>query len=168
MAIDSLKVDGGLTNDPTLLQLQADLLGLELRVGRPDATVLGAAMLAGVGAGLIDGVEQAAALLGEGRVVRPRLAEQERLAARREWRRFVVGCRFALAERRLIAALGERRQHLLGVARAARLERQLDTRLADVQSHGFTKMLDADDVGPASARPGPAARPARRAGRARG
>ena len=31
-----------------LLQIQADALGLELTLGRADATVLGAAMLAGV------------------------------------------------------------------------------------------------------------------------
>ena len=49
-----------------------------VRVGAPDATVLGAAMLAGVGAGVFASVEEAAALLPAGRVVEPRHAAQER------------------------------------------------------------------------------------------
>ena len=89
MAISSLKVDGGLTRDDTLLELQADLLGIELAVGRPDATVLGAAMLAGVGAGAFASVEQAAGLLTEGRRVTPKISPRERLSKREDWMRFV-------------------------------------------------------------------------------
>jgi glycerol kinase len=89
MVIGALRVDGGLTRNETLLGLQADLLGLELTVGRPDATVLGAAMLAGVGAGAFESVEAAAGLLGDGRRIVPRLRESERLAARGAWREFV-------------------------------------------------------------------------------
>ena len=88
--IRSLRVDGGLTADPTLLQIQADLLGVPLIRSRPDATVLGAAMLAGVGAGVFAGVEQAAELLGEGRTVTGRLDSAARLGLRREWREFVA------------------------------------------------------------------------------
>jgi glycerol kinase len=61
--VERLRVDGGLTNDETLLQIQADALGLPLigaGVGRADTTVLGAAMLAGVGAGVFASVEDAA------------------------------------------------------------------------------------------------------------
>ena len=54
--VHGLRVDGGLTNDETLLQIQADALGLPLTVGRADVTVLGAAMLAGVGAGVFASV----------------------------------------------------------------------------------------------------------------
>jgi glycerol kinase len=89
MAISSLKVDGGLSRDDTLLQLQADLLGIELSVGRPDATVLGAAMLAGVGAGAFASVEQAAELLREGRRITPKISRRERLSRREDWMRFV-------------------------------------------------------------------------------
>ncbi len=89
--ITSLRVDGGLSNDETLLGLQADLLGLDLIVGPADATVLGAAMLAGVGAGLFATVEQGAGLLGSGRRVGPRLGAGERLAARRSWGAFAAG-----------------------------------------------------------------------------
>ncbi len=89
MKITSLKVDGGLSRDATLLELQSDLLGIELTVGPPDATVLGAAMLAGVGAGAFADIEQAAGLLSAGRRVSPKLAEPERLSKREDWRRFV-------------------------------------------------------------------------------
>ncbi len=87
--VESLAVDGGLTNDETLLQVQADALGLTMIVGRADTTVLGAAMLAGVGAGVFASVEDAARRLPRGRVVEPALAATERLAQRERWRGFV-------------------------------------------------------------------------------
>ena len=87
--VRSLRVDGGLTADATLLQLQADAIGLALTVGPTDTTVLGAALLAGVGAGVFAGVEQAAALLPGGRVVQPLLDESSRADARERWREFV-------------------------------------------------------------------------------
>ncbi len=55
----------------TLLQIQADALGLPLAVGRADATVLGAAMLAGVGAGMFTSLQDAAQRLPAGRIVAP-------------------------------------------------------------------------------------------------
>jgi glycerol kinase len=87
--VERLRVDGGLTNDPTLLQMQADALGLPLCVGRSDTTVLGAAMLAGVGAGVFAGVEEAAELLPASETVTPRADQAEHLAARERWRAFV-------------------------------------------------------------------------------
>ena len=87
--IHELRVDGGLTNDQTLLQIQADALGLPLTVGPPDATVLGAAMLAGVGAGMFASVEEAAERLPRGRVVAPRVDANERSRQRERWRAFV-------------------------------------------------------------------------------
>ena len=87
--IHTLRVDGGLTNDKTLLQIQADALGLPLTVGRADTTVLGAAMLAGVGAGVFASVEDAAQRLSQGRVIQSRVEAPERLAQRERWRAFV-------------------------------------------------------------------------------
>ena len=52
--VDVLRVDGGLTRDPTLLQLQADTAGVSVQRGAVDATVAGAAALAAVGAGIWD------------------------------------------------------------------------------------------------------------------
>ena len=49
--VGSLRVDGGLTNEPLLLQLQADTIGVPVEAAGADATVLGAAVLAGGGLG---------------------------------------------------------------------------------------------------------------------
>jgi glycerol kinase len=87
---ESMRVDGGLTNDPTLLQIQADAIGRPLLVNDADVTVLGAAMLAGVGAGVFASVQDAAARLPEGRKVQPRMDEREREQQRERWRRFVA------------------------------------------------------------------------------
>jgi len=87
--VASLRVDGGLSNDETLLQTQADALGLPLQVGRTDATVLGAAMLAGVGAGVFESVQDAAARLPRGRIVSPRTDSEQRLRERARWQAFV-------------------------------------------------------------------------------
>jgi glycerol kinase len=87
--IKSLRVDGGLTNDETLLQIQADALGMALTVGPADVTVLGAAMLAGVGAGVFASVEQAARALPQGRVLAPLPEHGEGALRRGRWRSFV-------------------------------------------------------------------------------
>ncbi len=87
--VRSLHIDGGLAGSPLLAQLQADALGLELTLGAIDTTVLGAAMLAGVGAGVFASPADAAARLPEPRRIEPRLPERERLAQRERWREFV-------------------------------------------------------------------------------
>ncbi|MCW3056378.1 MAG: hypothetical protein JWO21_347, partial [Solirubrobacterales bacterium] len=88
--VATLHVDGGLSNDPTLLQIQADAVALPLSVGPADATVLGAALLAGVGAGVFASVEDAARRLPQGRIVQPRADPSERLRQRHRWRAFVA------------------------------------------------------------------------------
>ena len=50
--VEVLRVDGGLTRDPLLLQLQADAAGVPVQRGAVDATAAGAAALAAVGAGI--------------------------------------------------------------------------------------------------------------------
>jgi len=87
--VERLRVDGGLSNDETLLQIQADAVGLALSAGAPDSTVLGAAMLAGVGVGVFASVAVAAELLPAGRVVEPRLEPSERERRYERWRTFV-------------------------------------------------------------------------------
>jgi glycerol kinase len=84
-----LRVDGGLTSDPTLLQLQADATGVALTVGPVDTTVLGAALLAGVGAGEFASVERACELLPPGRTVAASAQPAEREHLRARWRSFV-------------------------------------------------------------------------------
>jgi glycerol kinase len=88
--VERLHVDGGLSNDRTLLQIQADAVALPLSVGPADATVLGAALLAAVGAGAFASVEDAARRLPEGRIVEPRADPGERLRQRHRWRAFVA------------------------------------------------------------------------------
>jgi glycerol kinase len=84
-----VRVDGGLTNDPTLVQLQANVLTVPLRVGRADTTVLGAAMLAGVGAGVFADVTGAASLLPEPVTVEPTRSPADVADAHRRWQEYV-------------------------------------------------------------------------------
>lgn len=88
-AAEVLRVDGGLTNDPLLCQLQADLLGRPIeRSAAPDATVAGAAGLALVGAGLLADVTGLEALLAPAERIEPSLPEEERRRERAAWRAF--------------------------------------------------------------------------------
>ena len=52
--VQTLRVDGGLTNDPLLVSLQADAIGVPVEQVTADATSLGAALLAGLGAGVFE------------------------------------------------------------------------------------------------------------------
>ncbi|WP_288833155.1 glycerol kinase GlpK [uncultured Corynebacterium sp.] len=55
VAIDELRVDGGMTDNDLLMQMQADILGGRVvRPGNIETTVMGAASAAGIGASLID------------------------------------------------------------------------------------------------------------------
>ena len=83
----SLRVDGGLTANAYLVQRQADVLGVPVEIAPvAEATALGAAAMAGVGAGLLD-LDQLAELAGGGRVVEPRNVERAD-ADYREWHAF--------------------------------------------------------------------------------
>lgn len=53
--LTTLLVDGGMTVNDLLMQLQADLTGINVvRPHMVESTALGAAILAGIGAGLLD------------------------------------------------------------------------------------------------------------------
>ena len=84
--VGTLRVDGGLTNDDLMLQLQADAIGAPVEAGAVDATVAGAAALAAVGAGLLGSVAEIADLVPITRRVEPRPGVAERHA---DWRGFV-------------------------------------------------------------------------------
>ncbi|HEY8582170.1 MAG TPA: FGGY family carbohydrate kinase [Capillimicrobium sp.] len=89
-SIDVLRVDGGLTNEPLLLQLQADAAGVTVQPGLADATAAGAAALAAVGAGLWDGgVEAIAERVPAGEPVAPRRDAAWRRDEHGAWRSFV-------------------------------------------------------------------------------
>ncbi|HEY4869446.1 MAG TPA: glycerol kinase GlpK [Candidatus Dormibacteraeota bacterium] len=62
LSIAELRVDGGASVMDGLCQFQADLLGIPVaRAATPDATALGAGLLAAVGEGLVDGPDAVAA-----------------------------------------------------------------------------------------------------------
>jgi len=85
-----LRIDGGMSANDWLAQDLADMLGLD--VERPafiETTALGAAMLAGVGAGLFDSLEAAAAMRGSVERFTPAMPDEERDARLGGWRRAV-------------------------------------------------------------------------------
>ncbi len=84
-----LRVDGGLTRDPTLLALQADCTGVTIQRGAVDATAAGAAALAAVGAGIWDSTLEIADRIPTGEVVAPRRDAAWRRRAHADWREFV-------------------------------------------------------------------------------
>jgi glycerol kinase len=84
-----LRVDGGLTRDPTLLQLQADTAGVTVQRGAVDATAAGAAALAAVGAGVWDSTREIAQRIPYGEKVEPQRDTAWRSAAHAQWRQFV-------------------------------------------------------------------------------
>ena len=87
--VRSLRVDGGLTNEPLLLQLQADTIGAPVEAAGADATVLGAAVLAGVGSGVFGSLAEAAELLPVDRTVEPERDDAWRASEHEAWRAFV-------------------------------------------------------------------------------
>jgi len=89
VSVDALRVDGGLTRDPTLLQLQADAAGVPVVRGAVDATVAGAAALAAVGAGVWDSTHVIGERVPTGERVDPGRDASWRARERAEWRAFV-------------------------------------------------------------------------------
>jgi glycerol kinase len=90
-AWECLKIDGGMSANDWLAQDLADMLALE--VERPDfveTTALGAAMLAGVGAGLFGSLEEAAAMRGAVRRFAPAMAGAVRAGRLAGWKKAVA------------------------------------------------------------------------------
>jgi glycerol kinase len=87
--VDVLRVDGGLTRDPTLLALQADFGGVIVQRGSVDATAAGAAALAAVGAGIWSSTLDIEERIPVGESVQPQRDPGWRTAAHAEWRTFV-------------------------------------------------------------------------------
>ena len=87
--VDRLRVDGGVTNEPLMLELQADAIGATVEAAGADATVLGAAALAAVGFGTFDSLAEAAELLPVDRSVVPTRDAAWREAEHARWREFV-------------------------------------------------------------------------------
>jgi glycerol kinase len=87
--VETLRVDGGLTNEPLMLQLQADMIGAPVEAAGADATVLGAAALGALGAGVIGSLSDLPNMLPADRKVDPERDEGWRTAEHDRWREFV-------------------------------------------------------------------------------
>jgi glycerol kinase len=87
--VEVLRVDGGLTRDPTLLQLQADAAGVPVQRGAVDATVAGAAALAAVGAGTWESTADIVRHIPVGERIEPQRDDAWRRRSHAEWREFV-------------------------------------------------------------------------------
>jgi glycerol kinase len=84
-----LRADGGGTANAWLMQFQADVLGRPVVVPEvSETTALGAAYLAGVGAGVWS-LEQCASIWREAARYEPRMSEDERRVLLEQWRRAV-------------------------------------------------------------------------------
>jgi len=89
--LTDIRVDGGMARSDPFLQFQADLLGLPIhRSPNTESTALGAALLAGIGAGLWPDPAAAIELLqAGGRTFQPARDQAWRDHAGRRWRRAV-------------------------------------------------------------------------------
>jgi len=86
-----LSIDGGPTKNDFLVQFQADLLGIPVVMpSTTEATALGAAALAGLGAGVFDGLESLSTRLQPSRTVTPRQSFEWRRDQRKSWQSFLT------------------------------------------------------------------------------
>ena len=90
LALAELRVDGGATANDTLMQFQADLLGVPvLRPTVTETTALGAAYLAGLAVGYWSGLDEIAAQWQVERVFEPAMGRDQVDALRGDWARAV-------------------------------------------------------------------------------
>jgi glycerol kinase len=88
--IHMLKVDGGGTANPFLMQFQADILGVPVEVAAvQETTALGAAYLAGLASGFWDDLPALAARWRAERTYEPRMSQDERASLHHDWLRAV-------------------------------------------------------------------------------
>jgi glycerol kinase len=88
--LTELRVDGGASANDLLMQFQADLLGIPvLRPQVIETTALGAALLAGLGAGLYASPEEIGSIWHLERAFEPRMSRDAAGARMAEWERAV-------------------------------------------------------------------------------
>jgi glycerol kinase len=89
LKIKRLRVDGGASRNDWLMQFQADLLGAQVeRPAQVETTALGAALLAGLGAGLLKPSE-GRRFAGTVKRFAPKLSAKARTAAMEGWKKAV-------------------------------------------------------------------------------
>ena len=86
LPIDAIRVDGGMSDNASFVQMLADLCGVPVELSPVrEATTLGASLLAGVAIGVDDAVEETAERWNPKRTVEPNCSESHRLAMRDQW-----------------------------------------------------------------------------------
>ena len=81
-----LKVDGGASANNLLMQMQSDFLGCTIvRPQIVETTALGAALLAGLGAGMWSGFADIAGIWKEDRTFNPDITKEDRAAVLKRW-----------------------------------------------------------------------------------
>ena len=84
--LQELRVDGGASANDSLMQFQADILGVPvIRPAMTETTALGAAFLAGIGTGFWKEIQVISGLGGEQRSFDPRLPRSQVDALRERW-----------------------------------------------------------------------------------
>jgi glycerol kinase len=92
--LGKLRADGGMAANSFLLQFQADILGVPVeRPAITESTALGAAALAGLGAGVFADPDEVAARRQVEATFAPRMGADERESRYREWTRAVARVR---------------------------------------------------------------------------
>jgi glycerol kinase len=84
--VNQLRVDGGASRNDFLMQFQSDITGLQ--VVRPrviETTSLGAAYLAGLGAGVWEGLSELKSIWNSERIFRPSMGAEEREKLVKHW-----------------------------------------------------------------------------------
>jgi len=88
LPLTQLRVDGGASANGLLMQIQADVLGIDVvRPKNAEATVLGAAYLAGIAVGYWPGKEAIARQWQVDRVFKPKMDANMRNKVREIWHR---------------------------------------------------------------------------------
>jgi glycerol kinase len=88
LPLAQLRVDGGAAANNMLMQIQSDVLGIEVvRPKNAEATVLGAAYLAGLAVGYWPDKDAIASQWQMDRVFKPTMTQPERTKVRNTWRR---------------------------------------------------------------------------------
>ncbi|UYO98456.1 glycerol kinase GlpK [Microbacterium sp. M28] len=91
MALTELRVDGGMVSNATLLQLQADVLGVPvIRPAIIETTALGAAYAAGLAVGVWRDLDELRGMWREDARFEPRTDETERARRVARWRKAVT------------------------------------------------------------------------------
>jgi glycerol kinase len=88
--ISTLRVDGGASASDLLMQMQADTVGLPIeRPHHIETTALGAAMMAGLGAGVWASIDELSAIRQTDRIFVPATTIEQRESRQKTWHRAV-------------------------------------------------------------------------------